>query len=172
MRSAIAFALALALALAVACGGDDAGLPRATTVENGDAEDSLPTAAVALTNDAGGRAELTVELATTSAARGRGLMGRAELAEDRGMLFVFPADTEAGFWMKDTSIPLSIAFIAADGTILDVQDMEPFSTELHSPGGLYRYALEVNQGWFGRNGFGAGDRVEVPEAGQASAAGE
>ncbi len=173
MRSAIAFVLALALALAVACGGgDDGGLPTATTVENGDAEDSFPTAAVALTNDAGGRAELTVELATTSAARGRGLMGREELAEDRGMLFVFPSDTEAGFWMKDTSIPLSIAFIAEDGTILDVQDMEPFSTELHRPPRPYRYALEVNQGWFGRNGIGPGDRVEVPEAVQASAAGE
>ncbi len=169
MRSAIAFVLALALA--VACGGDDGGLPTAT-VENGDAEDSFPTAAVAVTNDAGGRAELTVELATTSAARGRGLMGREELAEDRGMLFVFPADTEARFWMKDTSIPLSIAFIAADGMILDVQEMEPFSTELHRPPQPYRYALEVNQGWFGRNGFEAGDSVEVPGAIQASAAGE
>jgi hypothetical protein len=148
VRSAIAFALALALALAVACGGGD---------------DGLPTAAVAVTNDAGGRAELTVELATTPAARGSGLMGREELAEDRGMLFAFPADTETGFWMKDTSIPLSIAFIAADGTILDVQDMEPLSTELHRSPEPYRYALEVNQGWFGRNGFGAGDRVEVPE---------
>ncbi len=172
MRSAIAFVLALALALAVACGGDDGGLPTATTVENGDAEDSFPTAAVALTNDAGGWAELTVELATTSAARGRGLMGREELAEDRGMLFVFSADTKTGFWMKDTSIPLSIAFIAADGTILNVQEMEPLSEELHRPPEPYRYALEVNQGWFGRNGIGPGDRVEVPEAVQASAAGE
>ncbi len=164
MRSAIAFALVLALALAVACGGDDGGLPVATTFENGDAEDSFPTAAIAVTNAAAGRAELTVELATTSAARGRGLMGREELAEDRGMLFVFPADTEARFWMKDTSIPLSIAFIAADGTILDVQEMEPFSVELRRPPEPYRYALELNQGWFERNGFGTGDRVEVPEA--------
>ncbi len=163
MRSAIAFVLALALGLAVACGGDDGGLPTATTVENGDAEDSLPTAAVALTNDAGGRAEPTVELATTSAARGRGLMGREELAEDRGMLFVFPADTEARFWMKDTSIPLSIAFIGADGTILDVQEMEPLSTVLHRPPSSYRYALEVNQGWFGRHGLGTGDRLELPK---------
>lgn len=157
MRSAIAFVLALALALAVACGGGD---------------DGFPTAAVALTNDVGGRAELTVELATTSAARGSGLMGREELAEDRGMLFVFPADTEARFWMKDTSIPLSIAFIAADGTILNVQEMEPLSEELHRSPEPYRYALELNQGWFERNGFGTGDRVEVPEAVQASAAGE
>ena len=88
------------------------------------------------------------------------------------MLFVFPSDTEARFWMKDTPSPLSIAFIAADGTILDVQDMEPFSTELHRPPQPYRFALELNQGWFERNGFGVGDRVEVPEAVQASAAGE
>ncbi len=173
MRSIIAFVLALALALAVACGGgDDGGLPTGTTVENGDAEDSFPTAAIAVTNAAAGRAELTVELATTSAARGSGLMGREELAEDRGMLFVFPADTEARFWMKDTSIPLSIAFIAADGMILDVQEMEPLSEELHRPPEPYRYALELNQGWFERNGFRTGDRVEVPEAVQALAAGE
>ena len=165
MRSVLLFVavLALALPLAVACGGDKGNLPTATVVENGEAEDGLPAVTIAVANNAGGRAELTVELAATAAERSRGLMFREELAEDRGMLFVYDRDTQAGFWMKDTSIPLSIAFIGEGGAILDVQEMEPFSEELHRPLQPYRFALEVNQGWFGRNGVGTGDRVEIPE---------
>ena len=78
------------------------------------------------------------------------------------MLFVPGGDTRTGFWMKDTKIPLSIAFIASDGTILETQDMEPLSEELHRPARAYYYALEVNQGWFERHGLGLGDRVEIP----------
>ena len=145
-----AFATVLAAALAVACGGDDDG--------------GVSTATIVLTNDGGSRQELTVELARTAEERSRGLMFREELPEDGGMLFVFPQDTEAGFWMKDTLIPLSIAFIAADGAILGVQEMEPLSTELHRPSVPYRYALEVNQGWFQEHGLGRGDRVEIPDS--------
>jgi uncharacterized membrane protein (UPF0127 family) len=134
--------------LAVACGGGDDG--------------DLPTTTVVVSDD-GARAELTVELARTAAERSLGLMFRESLPEDRGMLFVFPQDTTGGFWMMDTSIALSIAFIAEDGTILDVQEMEPLSTEVHQPAEPYRYGLEVNQGWFERHGFGSGDRVEIPE---------
>jgi hypothetical protein len=64
--------------------------------------------------------------------------------------------------MKDTLIPLSIAFIASDGLILETQEMEALTEELHTPARAYSYALEVNQGWFGRHGLGAGDRVEIP----------
>jgi uncharacterized membrane protein (UPF0127 family) len=99
-------------------------------------------------------------------------MFRESLPGDRAMLFVFGEDTQTGFWMKDTSIALSIAFIAEDGTILDIQEMEPLSTEAHQPPGPYRYALEVNQGWFRRHGFGPGDRVEVPDSVEALTAGE
>jgi uncharacterized membrane protein (UPF0127 family) len=148
-RVALAIAAAFALAAAVACGvGDDSDLPATTIV---------------VTNDDGARAGLTVELARTAAERSLGLMFRESLPEDRGMLFVFPEDTTAGFWMMDTSIALSIAFIAEDGTILDVQEMAPLSTEVHRPTGPYRYALEATQGWFERHGFGVGDRVEIPE---------
>ncbi len=149
VRSVFAFTAVLALAVAVACGGSDGGLATATVV---------------LTDERGSREELTVELARTADERSRGLMFREELPEEQGMLFVFPNDTMTGFCMRDTSIPLSIAFIAADGLILDVQEMEPLSTELHQSPSPYRYALEAIQGWFGRHGFGAGDRVEVPEA--------
>jgi uncharacterized membrane protein (UPF0127 family) len=149
LRPAFAFAAILALALAVACGGRGG---------------SLRTVTVAVVGGDGARAELTVELARSAEERARGLSLRDELPQDRGMLFVFGEDTEAAFWMKDTSIPLSIAFIAADGTILDIQEMEPFSTQLHSPPAPYRYALEVNRGWFQEDGFAEGDRVEIPAA--------
>ena len=147
----------LVLALALACGGGDSG---GDDDDNGDG--SLATATIALIDGAGNRTELTVELARTVAERSRGLMFREEMAEDRGMLFAFGGETRAGFWMKDTKIPLSVAFIASDGLVLETQDMEPLSTGLHRPAEAYSYALEVNQGWFGRHRLGAGDRVEIP----------
>ena len=147
---------ALLLALAVACGGggDNKG------GDDGDA--TLSTATITLIDGAGKRAELTVELARTAAERSRGLMFREGLAEERGMFFVFAQETKAGFWMKDTKIPLSIAFIDGEGTILETQELEALSEELHAPARPYRYALEVNQGWFERHGLGPGDRVEIP----------
>ncbi len=157
MRSVFAFTAVLALAVAVACGGGDSGLATATVV---------------LTDERGSHEELTVELARTAAERSRGLMFRDELPEDQGMLFVFPNDTTTGFWMRDTIISLSIAFIAANGIILDVQEMEPLSTVLHRSPSPYRYAMEVNQGWFGRHGLGTGDRVELPEAVIAATSGD
>ena len=156
MLRPLALVTALAISLGLACGGGD-----------GDA-----TATIVVIGGEGEGVELTVELARTAGERSRGLMFRDELAEDGGMLFVYVEDTEAGFWMKDTLIPLSIAFIAADGTILDVQDMEPLSEELYRPPEPYRYALEVNQGWFREHGLGRGDRVEIPEGIGAVTAGE
>jgi uncharacterized protein len=103
-----------------------------------------------------------VELARTDAERQRGLMGRTYLDEGAGMLFVFPADTAGPFWMKDTLIPLSIAFIGADGVIVDIQDMQPLDETLHYPARPYRYALEVPQGWFARSGIRVGQPVELP----------
>ena len=147
MLRPLALVTALAIWLGLACGGGD-----------GDA-----TATIVVIGGEGEGVELTVELARTTGERSRGLMFREELAEDGGMLFVYVEDTEAGFWMKDTLIPLSIAFIAADGTILDIQDMESRSEDTHRPSEAYRYALEVNQGWFQRNGFDVGDRVEIPD---------
>ena len=155
---AFAFATVLAAALAVACGGDDDG--------------GVSTATIVLTDDGGSRQELTVELAQSAAERSLGLMGREELLDDRGMLFVFPQDTETAFWMKDPLIPLSIAFIAEDGAILDVQDMEALSEELHRPPEPYRYALEVNQGWFQEHGFEIGDQAEIPDSVSGATAGE
>lgn len=148
MLRPLAIIAVLAISLGLACGGGD-----------GDGTATI----VVIGGDEGEGVELTVELARTAGERSRGLMLREELAEDGGMLFVFPGDTEAGFWMKDTLVSLSIAFIAEDGTILDIQDMEPLSEDKHRPPAPYRYALEVNQGWFEERGFGTGDRVEIPD---------
>jgi uncharacterized membrane protein (UPF0127 family) len=93
--------------------------------------------------------------------RAAGLMDRDSLAADSGMVFVFPQPTNARFWMKDTRIPLSIAFVAADGTVLDVQDMQPLSLEAHGPGAPYLFAIEANRGWFAAHGVAAGQRVEL-----------
>jgi uncharacterized membrane protein (UPF0127 family) len=156
---AACLAALLALTLAVACGdgaGDDGG-------GGGDGDDSgLPTATIALLTGGGERVELTAELARSDEEQNRGLMFREALAEDRGMLFVYPGDVERGFWMRDTPLPLSIAFISPDGTIIEIEDMEPLSTDRHSSPQPYRYALEVNQGWFEENGLKAGDRMEIP----------
>jgi uncharacterized membrane protein (UPF0127 family) len=118
-----------------------------------------PVSRVDLVGADGASASVRVEVADEPAEWSRGLMFRPELAEDAGMLFAFPADVEYAFWMKDTQIALSIAFIAADGQIVDLQDMEPQSTELHVPAAPYRYALEVNQGFFARHGLKVGDRA-------------
>ncbi len=115
---------------------------------------------VAFSND-GKVASLNVDVAGTRAERGKGLSGRKELAEDSGMLFKFDTDTDTAFWMKDTSIPLSIAFIDSSGTVLAIEDMEPFDSASVRPHGKYRYAIEVNRGWFEANGVTPGSKATI-----------
>jgi uncharacterized protein len=107
-----------------------------------------------------------LEVADTAAEREHGLMGRRELPGDSGMVFVFPEDTTASFWMKDTLIPLSIAFYDEEGRILRILDMEPCRTDpcpLYDPDVAFRGALEVNQGAFARWNVSEGDRVRLVE---------
>ena len=127
-------------------------------------------AAIATTGCAGGpyaealipgAPRVALEIAQTDPDRQRGLMGRQSMAVDQGMLFVFPQATRGGFWMRDTLIPLSIAFIEADGTIVDIQDMQPLDETPHAPPRPYRFALEVNQGWFAANRVKPGDRFRL-----------
>jgi uncharacterized protein len=109
----------------------------------------------------GTTARLDVEIAETAEERERGLSGRSELPQDTGMLFVL-RERGPGFWMKDTSIPLSVAFIEECGQIVDIQDMRPHTLDLHNTGRDYSFGLEVNQGWFARNGIAVGDIVSLP----------
>jgi hypothetical protein len=89
-----------------------------------------------------------------------GLMFRDRLGDDAGMLFVYPRPQPLSFWMKNTRLPLSIAFIRADGSIANLRDMTPFDEKtFHQSDGECLYALEVNQGWFARHGIVQGQRV-------------
>ncbi|HMA66390.1 MAG TPA: DUF192 domain-containing protein [Desulfosalsimonadaceae bacterium] len=109
-----------------------------------------------------------VELAATPEARKKGLMYRKELAEDSGMLFVYPEEDYRFFYMKNTFIPLSIAFINKDMKIIDIRRMKPLEETPIRSAGKARYALEVNRGFFQRRGVSVGDTLEfagpVPRA--------
>jgi len=105
--------------------------------------------------------ELTIELATTPETRSCGLSQRARLPANRGMLFIYAEPEILTFWMKNTRMPLSIAFIDATGRVVSVQKMNPFPTTMvYASPVPALYALEVNQGWFEENGIGVGDVVE------------
>jgi uncharacterized protein len=143
MGAAAAFIVLLAL-LFGSCGG-------------GDNVERQPLTIVAAN---GTTARLQVEIADTEEERSKGLSGRTEVPLDTGMLFV--SERGVGFWMKDTLVALSVAFLADCGEILDIQDMEPRSLEVHDTDQPYRFGLEVAQGWFERNGIAVGDVVGLP----------
>lgn len=106
--------------------------------------------------------KLFVEVARTEREKTRGLMFRSQLAENEGMLFIYEEEEILSFWMKNTFLPLSIAFIDRHGRIVDIQDMEPFSLDTHRSARPAQYALEVNRGWFQKNGIKIGDVVKIP----------
>jgi len=108
-----------------------------------------------------GSAELLAEIARTETERERGLMFRTSLADGKGMLFVFDKEDRLAFWMKNTRIPLSLAYIASDGSIRQIVDLEPFSLASVEAERSVRYALEVPRGWFDRAGVKVGDKVEL-----------
>lgn len=103
------------------------------------------------------------EVAATEQSRNFGLMYRTNLGTDNGMLFVFEQVSQPCFWMKNTPLPLSIAFIDAFGHITDLIDMQPLTLDSHCPSKAIKYALEVNQGWFENNNIKIGDRVCMPK---------
>ena len=107
---------------------------------------------------------VNVEIAETDTARRAGLMNRTSLGADSGMAFLFDGPTDSGFWMKDTLIPLSIAFWGSDDRIVAMLDMRPCTSDpcpLYSPHASYVGALEVNLGYFAAHGVEVADSVEV-----------
>lgn len=106
--------------------------------------------------------QITAEIAETPAQRTRGLMGRASLPPNHGMLFVFEQSDRQCFWMKNTPLPLSIAFIDDAGRIVNVADMQPLSEQTHCSSTPVRFALEMEQGWFQKRGVLVGDAVTLP----------
>lgn len=107
-----------------------------------------------------GTQKVTAEVAATPQERAQGLMNRFSLQPDNGMLFVFERPEPLKFWMKNTFIPLSIAFIGADGKIINIEDMKPQSEESHWSKGPALYALEMKKGWFAERGIGPGAVVK------------
>jgi len=104
--------------------------------------------------------KIVAEVAATPEERATGLMHRFSLAPDHGMLFVFERPEALSFWMKNTFIPLSIAFLDASGRILNIEDMAPQTETTHWSRGPGLYALEMRKGWFAEREIRAGDRVE------------
>ena len=102
---------------------------------------------------------LSAEVAHTEKARTQGLMHRATLAENSGMLFVFSRAGYYSMWMLNTHIPLSVAYLDDKGVILNILDMKPHTTTAHSSAGLAKYALEMNQGWFFAKKVKVGEKV-------------
>ena len=102
---------------------------------------------------------ITAEIAATDESRTIGLMMRQRLEPNHGMVFVFAAKSQHCFWMRNTLIPLSIAFIDDDGTIVNVADMAPKSDASTCPLRPVRYALEMDQGWFAKRGVAAGKKI-------------
>lgn len=110
-----------------------------------------------------GSQRIQAEVASTPQTRERGLMQRTRLCADCGMLFVFDEAAKHGFWMQNTPLPLSIAFINAQGIIINIADMQPNTTTIHLAQGDALYALEMNRGWFAKRGIKRGDAIRRPQ---------
>jgi uncharacterized membrane protein (UPF0127 family) len=130
-----------------------ASLPCAAQPADGKPQ-SLPISKIQV-----GAYPVSAEVAQTPDQRALGLMFRFSLPADHGMLFVFPEPQPLGFWMRNTYIPLSIAYIDADGRIVNVADMAPRDESSHPSNGPALYALEMRKGWFADKGLGPGARV-------------
>lgn len=141
MRPAATLALVLAI-----CGGA------------AQARDCAPDVALLLTPD-GREQRVTVEIADEPAERALGLMNRSSLPPNHGMLFVYQRPQPASFWMKNTLIPLAVAFIADDGTVVNLDEMAPQTLESHCSTRPVRHVLEMNAGWFARKGIKPGSKL-------------
>lgn len=119
---------------------------------------TLPTATIKVK-----QIPITVELAVNDKTRAKGLMHRASMGTDEGMLFIYPNAHPLSFWMKDTKIPLSIAFLDNAGEIVKIAEMQPLSKASTKSVYPAKYALEMNQGWFAEHGIKKGDKVtDIP----------
>lgn len=124
---------------------------------------SLQTQKLKIISSDGSEHYITAELALTPDEQSRGYMFRKKINDGRGMLFVFEYDKQASFWMKNTIVPLSIAYIDSRGKIRDIFDMTPQSLAPVRSSVSVRYALEVPAGWFERSKISVGDTVVIPD---------
>lgn len=161
-----------------------AGVGRALPVHAGEAAGTCPIGlatprpgidydarytVITFTNQCGQAVPLAVDIAANEARRETGLMNVDPLPADQGELFIFTdiaqgAPVRIGFYMKDTPVPLSVAFVGEDGTVQEIQDMQPETLDIHLPAEPYLYAIEANQGWFASNGIVTGSRADLARA--------
>ncbi len=106
-----------------------------------------------------GMHRIEAQVASSPAQRQIGLMWRKQMPQHEGMLFIFEQASVQCFWMMNTLIPLTAAFLADDGTIVNLADMQPQTTQSHCSNRPVRYVLEMNQGWFAKRGLGPGSRL-------------
>jgi uncharacterized protein len=140
MLKPFAFALAFAFVASAACAQEpQTNLPRVKL--------------------SAGMHQIDAQVAATPDQRMTGLMHRKEMPQHEGMLFVFELPSQQCFWMKNTLLPLSTAFVADDGTIVNIEDMKPQTTDSHCSLKPVRYVLEMNQGWFARKGIKPGFKL-------------
>lgn len=142
MKKSLALAAALLAVAAAAQEGPQLNLPR-----------------VKLTT---GMHVIDAQVASSPEQRMTGLMFRQEMPQHEGMLFVFEYPAQQCFWMKNTLLPLAVAFVADDGTIVNIDEMQPQTLNSHCSAKPVRYVLEMNKGWFSKKGIKAGARLEGP----------
>ena len=106
-----------------------------------------------------GMHRIDAEVAHTDRNRQQGLMHRKSMAQHEGMIFIFPQPIAACMWMRNTFVPLSVAFIDDSGSIINIEDMTPQTETSHCARKPARFALEMNQGWFAKRGFGPGSKL-------------
>lgn len=135
------------------------GLAAIGATAQGDGEQPQHLQAITLT---AGMHNIRAEVALTPEQRQKGLMYRRDLASHEGMLFVFEQAMPQCFWMKNTPTPLTIAFIADDGSIVNLADMKPFDESSHCSSKPVRFVLEMNQGWFAKRGIKPGFKLGGP----------
>jgi uncharacterized membrane protein (UPF0127 family) len=143
LRQPRVVALSLSLAVATAAWAQGNGQPQ-----------DLPATTLQV-----GMHNIRAQVAHTPEQRQVGLMYRQSMPTQEGMLFVFEAPSTQCFWMRNTLIPLSVAFLGDDGTVVNLADMKPQSDESHCSTKPVRYVLEMNQGWFAKRGVKAGTRI-------------
>lgn len=131
-----------------------AGAAQAQGTEAQDGPQHLPSIQLGA-----GMFNIQAELALTAQQREIGLMHRTSMGPFQGMLFVFDAPAKQCFWMKNTLIPLSVAFVANDGTIVNIDEMKPQTLDPHCSAQPVRFVLEMNQGWFAKRGLKAGSKL-------------
>jgi uncharacterized protein len=158
-----AIVVVLALLL-VGCGGATASSYTQSRHDPGTSSGQQGLRTVVIDASGGKKVEVRVEIADNLWEQERGLMYRTALGEDRGMLFVYPSERKLSFWMKNTYIPLSIAYIDSKGRITDILDMKPLDDKPphYNSSEPVQYALEVNQGFFDKNGVKVGDHAQLP----------